>query len=225
MTQEPVKRPMQVLVPTAISGDGLGRETCGDHSLGLHGLLVETGSFSSPWIESVRADRHKMALSGLLKMRQPFQRPQSGLDHFFLAQCLTAYQEGMRKHGIAISQAVFKPRPIGRIIPTINLQEPLAQRFHQSASHRISSEPLTIFMDRQESEGPGSRAGEILGGRQSRLKKMSRRPTQPWLFRAPDDRPQAPQRTPMAIFRADLLLPTPVIGKKIAKSIGGRTKR
>src|SRR6266852_1042526 len=102
MTQEPVKRPMQMLVPTAIVGDGLGRETGGDHRLGFDGLLVETGSFSSPRIESVRADRHEMPLSGLLNMGQPFQRSQSGLDHLFLAQGLTANQESMGKHGITV---------------------------------------------------------------------------------------------------------------------------
>jgi len=100
----------------------------------------------------------------------------------------------------------------------------LLSRFHQSPSHPVSAKALAIFMDRQQGEGPGSRTGEILGGRQSRLEKMSRRAAQSGCLERPMTVPkphrERPWQSSEPIFSA-----TPVIGKKIAKSIGGRTER
>ena len=116
---------MQMGIPETGAGDRLGGQACRYHRLGFHGLLIESSPFAAARVEALATDGHEMALGGLLDFAQPLQRVQSRFDQLLSSRRLAADQERVRQHGIAIGETIFKPGPVGGIVPTIQAQKPL----------------------------------------------------------------------------------------------------
>ena len=107
------RKPVGLFVPAFVSRDAMRFEASGYHGLSFHRLLIEAGTLTAAFIKAVGADGNKMASArvGALQIGQPTERLQSGFSHIVIRDPLSAHQQGMGQHGVAVGQRFFVPAP------------------------------------------------------------------------------------------------------------------
>src|SRR5271166_1270555 len=85
ISQKPIERSPGLHAPTLISGCAIRFETCRNGCTCLHRLLVETSFFARLAVETLRADRDKVAVHvAALLRRKPLQRLEASRKQLFV---------------------------------------------------------------------------------------------------------------------------------------------
>src|ERR1019366_2412959 len=81
----------------------------------------------------------------------------------------------------------------------------------------VAFEGAQVFVDAKQGEGPGARACELCGGRQSGVEKLARQAGPARIVPVPDQAAQGPQGAAVAVFRAAVLGPLAGVGHEVAE--------
>ena len=82
VAEEPVESRPGFAAPAAVASDAVGLQTRRNRAGGFKRLLIETSLLAILAIETLRTDRHKVAVDfAALRLRQPIQRFETGGNH------------------------------------------------------------------------------------------------------------------------------------------------
>src|SRR5580704_3261974 len=111
--KKPVECRPGFVSPAPVSGYAIGLQTRRHRTCGLQRLLVEASLFTSLAIETLRPDRHKVAVGlATLSFHKPIHGVESGGDHAIIRASRTSKQHGLGQSCVSVSQNVLTPLPI-----------------------------------------------------------------------------------------------------------------
>src|SRR6185437_15808830 len=190
---------------------------CGNCRPRLDRLLIERiGLLVNP-AETFGADWSEAARRRGLKRHEPPERSEADLDIPRHVSRKPGLDQSLRKPSIVVSENAFKPEPILALICEKQRHQPVAQQLAHAVRKHISVFQCAISVQTQEREGPGAWRRELLDNGKGGLEKCRGPRAAGRIGVRACAFPQSPKRPGMAVFRARLFQPSPVIPHKISE--------
>ena len=198
--EEPLEGTPGLIEPEAIIGRLEGFDAGRYRGLRLDRLLVETGPRAAATIEPVRADRHEVAVAGLLG-HQPAQRLQPQLQRPLPMRpaMAAAADERVRQLRVDVAQDRLEPRPILLALRLVQANQLFGQPIVDGTDVAVAAQMLEVFLHADQPECPGAWRAHGLQLRQGLKKKLGCPLLEATVLRTSQTHAQHPKTAPEAV--------------------------
>src|SRR5271157_981754 len=172
ISQKPIECSPSLRAPTLVTGCAIRFETCRNCCTCLYRLLIETSFLARLAVETLRADRDKVAVHVAALLRsKPVQRLEASRKQRFVRGARACQQERLGQTCVGIGQTIFKPVPTRRAGVSINLQQPVSECVSLPLCGPVAREAIKVFLDSKQGKRPCSGTGKSQHRRNGKFKE------------------------------------------------------